>query len=491
MRCLHSRVVMVVAVSLLFAWCATVAKAQGFFETFDGPGYTPGQALPNPPWTAGGAQNQSANVSSFGWMGTQASYKPAISAWGESAQAFGVGAGPIEMRAKIHVDPADYGNLSRLGWAIEDGPFSSNARIANEFTGDSTGGMTDNVNWILGGPSGVTLGGNWAVTANTWYESRTIAAPTSPGNWRVNIDHRQWTGSAWGSWQSDLTDYTWNEPAFTPSHSRLAHIGTASSTVLDDFSIVAHGYGRPVSVDAPQLFIDGGRYSGSNVTQQFHQAQKYSDGPVLYAEHPWELGNLGPAASVIYDEQEGQFKAWYNGWLNSPAGTDNVGDHLLNYATSSDGIHWDKPNLGLHFVEGTWDNNVVIPPTFHGGGDHWGSVQKDPLETDPNKRYKAFGFTGAGVYTLTSPDGMTWTHTPNAVFPISQVGDAHMLLIDTVNERYVALLRKLPDRVYSISTDFENWTAPTGISLSAQAGETATPCITTSASTTAMNSWAS
>ena len=481
-----------VIVALVVGVTTGAASAQGFMETFDGVGYTPGQALPDPPWSAGGAQNQSADVSSFGWMGTQASHKPVTSAWGDSARAFGVGTGPVEMRAKIHVDPADYGNLTRLGWAIEDGPFSSNARIGNEFAGDVGGGVQGAVNWRVRGPGGVAQSGNWAVTANTWYESRTVAAPLGGGNWRVNMDHRQWTGSAWGSWQSDLTNYDWNEPAFTPSHSRLAHIGTASNTVLDDFGITAQGYGRPVSVDAPQLFIDGNRFTAVNATQQFHSAQKHQSNPVIYAEHPWERANGGPAASIIYDEDEGIFKAWYQGVIGTTAGSDDYGPHTLNYATSTDGINWTKPNLGLHLVEGTMNNNVVVPPTYHDGKDHWESVRKDPLETDPTKRYKAIGWSSydpdggawcsgstCGIYTMTSPDGLNWTHTADPVFyyhppagELGPVGDSQTLLIDTANGRYVAMLRSLPNRVYSVSTDFENWTAPTNIALQAEAGET-------------------
>ena len=33
---------------------------------------------------------------------------------------------------------------------------------------------------------------------------------------------------------------------------------------------------------------------------------------------------------------------------------------MLAYATSRDGIHWDKPSLGIHKYRGTLKNNVVI-----------------------------------------------------------------------------------------------------------------------------------
>ena len=247
-----------------------------------------------------------------------------------------------------------------------------------------------------------------------------------------------------------------------------------------------------MTVEAPQLFVDTSRYTPTNVTQKLHTAEKSTNNPVIFAEHPWERTNGGPAASIIYDEQEGIFKAWYQGVLNTTVGTDDYGPHTLNYATSTDGINWTKPNLGLHLVEGTMNNNVVIPPTYHDGKDHWESVRKDPLATDPNKRYKAIGWSSynpsggswcsgqtCGIYSMTSPDGLNWTHTPDPIFyyhppagKLGPVGDSQTLLIDTKNDRYVALLRKLPNRVYSVSTDFVNWTAPTNIALAAQSGET-------------------
>ena len=242
-----------------------IGSAQGFLETFDGIGYTPGHPIPDPPWTAGGAQNQSAIVSSFGWMGTQASYKPGNNAWGESTRSVSVGAGPVEMRAKIHVDAADYGNTTRLGWSIDEGSLRGDrtdqrylAGIWHEFVGDvDTHDTPGTVSWRVIQPNGTASWGDWEVTPNTWYESRTIAAPLVRG-WRVSMDHRQWTGASWGPWQADLVDYDWvirYRPEFAPTHSRVAHIGTLANTVLDDFSITI---GSMIPEPATMMLIAAG-----------------------------------------------------------------------------------------------------------------------------------------------------------------------------------------------------------------------------------------
>ncbi|MDP6126170.1 MAG: hypothetical protein QGH20_10500 [Candidatus Latescibacteria bacterium] len=56
--------------------------------------------------------------------------------------------------------------------------------------------------------------------------------------------------------------------------------------------------------------------------------------------------------------------------------------HVQCLAVSVDGKHWDKPSLGLHEFEGSTDNNIVIPSSYHDGQDHWETMLKDPDEPD-------------------------------------------------------------------------------------------------------------
>ena len=76
----------------------------------------------------------------------------------------------------------------------------------------------------------------------------------------------------------------------------------------------------------------------------------------------------------------------------------------LCYATSEDGIVWDKPELGLVEFEGRTENNLVIR-TVHGSG-----VLKEEREPDPAKRYKILTSCGRkGLGVSFSPDGVRWT----------------------------------------------------------------------------------
>jgi hypothetical protein len=208
-----------------------------------------------------------------------------------------------------------------------------------------------------------------------------------------------------------------------------------------------------------------------NVTRTFHSAARYGDHPVLKQEAPWEH-SPGMTASVVYDAEERLFKAWYMAGFYAEGS-----EHVQCMATSTDGIHWERPKLGLHEALGTKENNIVIPSSYHEGKDHWESMLKDPMDPAPQRRYKALGWSSydwdgplAGIYSATSPDGLNWSHTPEPVFhfhprpgtkDLGPVGDAQALMIDTRKKRYVACLRGGPtQRLFSVSEDFVMWTPP-------------------------------
>lgn len=244
---------------------------------------------------------------------------------------------------------------------------------------------------------------------------------------------------------------------------------------------------RKLTRRAPQIFVDLHDVEATdNVKQQFHSAQKHPANPVLDGQKEWERVVGGPTASFIYDADEKLFKVWYQGVIGDQRGTTHsYGPHTLNYAVSQDGVHWERPNLGIY--EFTWngqstrENNIVVPQTYHNGKDHWESVLKDSFDPDAARRYKALGWSSndphstawcgtagsCGIWSMTSADGLRWTHSPEAVFhlkprpgtrDLGPVSDAQSLMIDTQRQRYVAFLRGMGgNRLYSTSGDFVHW----------------------------------
>ncbi|MGE0378132.1 MAG: hypothetical protein AB7I48_28340 [Planctomycetaceae bacterium] len=242
-------------------------------------------------------------------------------------------------------------------------------------------------------------------------------------------------------------------------------------------SVASAGAAEPLP-RAPQLFVDLNRVDNAhptgrwkrmqNVRRTFHQAEVYPH-PVLEPQTAWE--QHGFTTSVIYDDEAGLFKMWYHTLAQTEPSR-----AVTCYAESDDGVHWRRPNLGLHEFQGSRDNNIVIPTDHHEGQDHFESVFKDPLESDPARRYKALGWSSfdwdgplSGIYSAVSPDGLNWSFTSEPVFhyhprpgtdDLGPVGDAQSLMIDTLKRRYVAFLRHFPHRAVSFSKDFVTWTQP-------------------------------
>jgi len=85
------------------------------------------------------------------------------------------------------------------------------------------------------------------------------------------------------------------------------------------------------------------------------------------------------------------------------------------YATSRDGIHWEKPQLGIVEWQGSRDNNIV---DVLGGEPRIAAhlILYDPEDPDPDRRYKMCFESGIYDNKLAvafSADGLRWTEYPN------------------------------------------------------------------------------
>ena len=139
----------------------------------------------------------------------------------------------------------------------------------------------------------------------------------------------------------------------------------------------------PLKIDSThQLFVDDFLISEiDHLTRQFHQPTKHAGNPLM----------LGGTVAVVYDSDRGQFRMW-NG---------------ARYLTSTDGVHWDKPDLGP-------DGNKV----FFDGGDLRG-LMYNPDIPEAQGRYKAVVERRVNgedesirFYLHHSRDGLHWEQRP-------------------------------------------------------------------------------
>ena len=175
---------------------------------------------------------------------------------------------------------------------------------------------------------------------------------------------------------------------------------------------------------AKQLFIDDYLIeSMTNTEPRLNPALKVDDNPVLRPERPWE-GNsvtIGGALSrgAFFDEEEGIFKMFYEGVRLEPRVVEGaVADvetqpRVACFATSEDGIHWDRPSLGLVEYDGSTDNNIIPADRYM----HY--IFYDSHEDDPARRIKGFVRTGdtqtpgMTIDLYFSPNGFDWTPYEN------------------------------------------------------------------------------
>jgi len=209
------------------------------------------------------------------------------------------------------------------------------------------------------------------------------------------------------------------------------------------------------------------------------EVNKHPGNPLFGEDKQWEKRFDNLYANVIFDNEEGIYKCWYNPFIvdNSAQGmtleerkqrryqAPGNREMAICYATSKDGIVWEKPELGIIAFAGSKANNIVLRGS-DGGGEHWdgphgSGIFKDLRDTDPQRRYKAF--LKAEILSVAfSPDGIHWGPTitcPEA----DSAGDTHnnAFLACTLG-KYVGITREWGKTfgrqvARTSSEDFINW----------------------------------
>ena len=234
-----------------------------------------------------------------------------------------------------------------------------------------------------------------------------------------------------------------------------------------------------------ELFIDEATIASMKNVRLTMNAPYQDHEPVFLPEAPWEY-RIHPYATVM---REGDiFRLWYLAYeWDPPAGVElpvtgtaedgaRFWEHTrgrLCYAESTDGVHWERPDLGLVPYCGSGDNNILGPAVHdpvRQAGWNAGTVFVDPT-APPEQRYKLWseikvGEEGkSGLTGFCSPDGLRWTPCGNNPLPgpcdclnvvfwderIQQyVGYSRLWIADSRGDRYRAVRRL-------VSPDFENW----------------------------------
>ena len=171
--------------------------------------------------------------------------------------------------------------------------------------------------------------------------------------------------------------------------------------------------------DAPQMFVEDELIADSyGLERRVHQMKKVSDQPVVARTSPTEGTHLGPTR-VVFDAALGQWRMWYDAYGARETATQPGLMNSTHLAVSADGVHWEKPDLGVSpLLDGK--NNLCL---FEDGRDVTGAcaVFDEPGDPDPAKRYKLIYYPGYNYYLCYSADGIRWR--PAQADPVWTNGD--------------------------------------------------------------------
>ncbi len=201
--------------------------------------------------------------------------------------------------------------------------------------------------------------------------------------------------------------------------------------------------------------------------------------PLLIADKPWEAMSTG-WHTILHDG--GRYRCWYEAWDDTYA---NDLEGRLCYAESDDGLHWEKPELGLVEYRGSMANNILIAgeKAFYGYGFHGSNVFIDST-APPEQRYKLIYLGGVKghfsdswgcvIVLAYSADGLYWQAPTHGCWggPPTLLGHASdtqtVAFWDTARRQYVGYFRTWEPGYgrcigRSETRDFYNWPAPTTI----------------------------
>ncbi len=192
--------------------------------------------------------------------------------------------------------------------------------------------------------------------------------------------------------------------------------------------------------------------------------EKAAENPLLPSDQPWENATNNYYPNVTWDAEAKLWKMWYKDVLadkdviaqmDGPSTVHDVGWYLL-YATSKDGLKWEKPALGLHKFAGSNANNIVARDCPNVG------VFRDLHDTDPARRYKLVHDIGLGKPRVRfSADGLNWSQAQEALGFSAQQCDTHNnAFFDTRSGKYLWFTKMyLGERLVSRleSDDFLHW----------------------------------
>jgi len=143
-------------------------------------------------------------------------------------------------------------------------------------------------------------------------------------------------------------------------------------------SLAARSQEKRVTGQAKHLLLDSRFIDNTqNAKLALGEVKKHPSNPLFGEDKPWEARFDNLYANVMYDQQDNIYKCWYSPYMidYSPTGMTPEQRKMpyspprnremgVCYATSKDGIKWDKPELGIVDFNGSFQESGVTEAEY-------------------------------------------------------------------------------------------------------------------------------
>jgi hypothetical protein len=159
----------------------------------------------------------------------------------------------------------------------------------------------------------------------------------------------------------------------------------------------SHSNGLRDAADAPfvtELFLDNQMLEVTpGVSRRLHPPQKHSLNPVVRPDR-WCEGNYIEPYTTMYDSEDRLFKMWARAGSDWKSRRLDGNAAFMLYYTSADGVHWQKPDLGMMPIAGRRDHNIIFTsdsvsasPAASGFGNHRFVAPSRPMTPQGKKAF--------------------------------------------------------------------------------------------------------
>ena len=274
-------------------------------------------------------------------------------------------------------------------------------------------------------------------------------------------------------WQRVVVEGTAPSAAWQVNLSIYAYTSDVGTFDADDAELTVTGGNEPrgdnertekslYQIDQRrELFVDDflvEKLVGS-ATQKMHHPQARQ--VAIKHDEPWE-GNSCNYHTVFKDGD--RYRMYYRAsQFDLENGKLTEGHPQLTcYAESKDGIHWEKPNLGLCEFEGSTDNNIILDK---GWTTHNFAPFKDTRpEVPQDEQYKALAYTPdkGPLNAYVSADGIRWRLlVEKPVITEGAFDSQNLAFWDAPRGEYRAYYRDFQNGIRTmrtaVSKDFVTW----------------------------------